>query len=185
MNKTIRLQQEIHIDLQGGLARRERRERRSEQTHQIRVIVRLRLIDHARARERHIHHLHRGYLAVLDGTGFFAARQLRRFPLLQLALYNEALALSTTRLLGRQRQRVEALQNEGRRSGGHVGVRSVVELALPLLHFLLGEAVLLFGHVVQVHALRVRALDPTKEKVAVFRGTERSSAMNYRAMRCT
>ena len=87
MNKTIRLQQEIHIDLQGGLARRERRERRSEQTHQIRVIVRLRLIDHARARERHIHHLHRGYLAVLDGTGFLAARQLRRFPLLQLALY--------------------------------------------------------------------------------------------------
>lgn len=64
-------------------------------------------------------------------------------------------------------------------------MRSVVELALPLLHFLLGEAVLLFGHVVQVHALRIRALDPTKEKVAVFRGPERSSAVNQRAMRCT
>lgn len=90
MNKTICLQQEIHIDLQRRLACREcreRRERSGKQTHQIRVIVRLRLVDHARAHKRHVHHLHRGQLAVLNGTGLFAARQLRRFPLFHLAFY--------------------------------------------------------------------------------------------------
>lgn len=55
-----------------------------------------------------------------------------------------------------------------------------VELALPLLHFLLGETVLLFGHVVQVHALRVRALDPSQEEVAVLRSPEGGSAMSPR-----
>lgn len=87
-------------------------------------------------------------------------------------------SLSTTRRIGRQRKRIEAFQNDGSGSSGHVGVGSVIELALPLLHFLLGEAVFFLGHVVQIHALRIRALDPAKEKVAVFRGSERSSAMN-------
>lgn len=59
---------------------------------------------------------------------------------------------------------------------------SVVELALSLLHFLLGEAVFFLGHVVQIHAFGVRALDPAKEKIAVFRGAEGRSAIKRLAL---